>query len=39
LRGNKLPGCWSISRADLAGYLLDHVEHNPSHRDIIEIAR
>jgi len=39
LRGNKLPGCWSISRADLAGYLLDHVQDNRSHRDIIEIAR
>lgn len=34
----KLPGCWSISRADLAGYLLDQVQDNRSHRDIIEIA-
>jgi putative NADH-flavin reductase len=39
LHGNKLPGCWSISRADLAGYLLDHVQDNRSHRDIVEIAR
>ncbi|HEX9338734.1 MAG TPA: SDR family oxidoreductase [Pseudonocardiaceae bacterium] len=36
---DKLPGCWSISRADLAGYLLDQIADNRSHRDIVEIAR
>ena len=36
---DKLPGCWSISRADLAGYLLDQITDNRSHRDTVEIAR
>jgi putative NADH-flavin reductase len=36
---DKLPGCWSISRADLAGYLLDQIADNRSYRDIVEIAR
>lgn len=35
---DKLPGCWSISRADLAGYLLDQILDNGSHGDIVEIA-
>jgi len=35
---DKLLGCWSISRADLAGYLLDQVAGNRSRREIIEIA-
>jgi putative NADH-flavin reductase len=35
----KLPGCWSISRADLAAYLLDRIADNSSYRDIVEIAR
>jgi putative NADH-flavin reductase len=38
-RAGKLPGCWSISRADLAAYLLDRIADNSSYRDIVEIAR
>lgn len=38
LRG-KLPGAWSISRADLAGYLLDHVRDEHSYQRIVEIAK
>jgi uncharacterized protein YbjT (DUF2867 family) len=35
----KLPGCWSISRADLAGYLLDRVTDEQTHGRCVEIAR
>lgn len=35
----KLPRCWSISRADLAGYLLDHVTDRQTHGRCVEIAR
>lgn len=35
---SKLPACWSISRADLAGYLLDHVDDLELCRAIVEIA-
>jgi len=34
----KLSGCWSISRADLAEYLLDHILDTDSHRTTVEIA-
>ncbi len=34
----KLPGCWSISRADLASYLLDHVADPSLARAIVDIA-
>ena len=36
--GGKLSSCWSISRADLAGYLLDHVTDGSLHRATVEIA-
>jgi putative NADH-flavin reductase len=35
---NKLPNCWSISRADLAAYLLDHVRDQHTYQRIVEIA-
>jgi putative NADH-flavin reductase len=35
----KLPGCWSISRADLAAYLLDRVTDEQTHGRCVEIAR
>src|SRR5262249_50822145 len=34
----KLSACWSISRADLAGYLLDHVDDPRLRRATVEIA-
>lgn len=34
----KLPGCWSIARADLAAYLLDHIRDQHTYRRIVEIA-
>ncbi len=34
----KLPGCWSISRADLAAYLLDHITDRHTHGRCVEIA-
>lgn len=34
----QLPGCWSISRADLATYLLDHVTDDSLARTTVEIA-
>ncbi|HEX4831659.1 MAG TPA: NAD(P)H-binding protein [Trebonia sp.] len=34
----KLPGCWSISRADLASYLLDHVADPSLARTTVDIA-
>jgi putative NADH-flavin reductase len=34
----KLPRCWSISRADLGGYLLDHVQDPGVYRATVEIA-
>lgn len=34
----KLHGCWSIARADLATYLLDHVRDQHTYRRIVEIA-
>jgi putative NADH-flavin reductase len=34
----KLPGCWSISRADLANYLLDHLTDPATHHLTTEIA-
>jgi putative NADH-flavin reductase len=34
----KLRSCWSISRADLASYLLDHVADPVLHRTTVEIA-
>jgi putative NADH-flavin reductase len=34
----KLPGCWSISRADLASYLLDHMTDPSLARVTVEIA-
>ncbi len=34
----KLPGCWSIARADLAAYLLEHVRDQHTYRRIVEIA-
>jgi putative NADH-flavin reductase len=36
--GAKLPGCWSISRADLANYLLDHLADPATHHVTTEIA-
>jgi len=35
----KLPGCWSISRADLSEYLLDLVSDSTSFGRVVEIAR
>jgi putative NADH-flavin reductase len=37
-RNEKLTGCWSISRADLADYLLAHAEDSTVFRSTIEIA-
>lgn len=34
----KLPACWSISRADLAGYLLNLVTDRETHGSCVEIA-
>lgn len=34
----KLRSCWSISRADLASYLIDHVTDRALHRTTVEIA-
>jgi putative NADH-flavin reductase len=34
----KLRSCWSISRADLAGYLLDHAGDERLSRAVVEIA-
>lgn len=34
----KLQGCWSISRADLAAYLLDHIRDQHTYQRIVEIA-
>jgi putative NADH-flavin reductase len=34
----KLAGCWSISRADVANYLLDSLDDPATHRVITEIA-
>nr|MDQ3578794.1 NAD(P)H-binding protein [Actinomycetota bacterium] len=36
--GTKMRGCWSISRADLAHYLLDHLIDPAAHHATIEIA-
>lgn len=36
--GANLPGAWSISRADLASYLLTQVEDRAGVRDTVEIA-
>jgi putative NADH-flavin reductase len=35
---HKLRGCWSISRADLAGYLLDHIRDQHIYQRTVEIA-
>ena len=35
---DKLPGCWSIARADLAAYLLDHLHDQHTYRRTVEIA-
>jgi uncharacterized protein YbjT (DUF2867 family) len=35
---NKLTHCWSISRADLAAYLLDHIRDQHTYQRIVEIA-
>lgn len=35
----KLPGCWSISRADLAAYLLERITDDQTHGRCVEIAR
>lgn len=37
-RDEKLPGCWSISRADVADYLLTRAEDTGTFRGTIEIA-
>ncbi len=34
----KLRGCWSISRRDVAHYLLKHVANNEISQGIVEIA-
>lgn len=36
--GSKLPGCWSISRADLAHYLLARLTDRAAYRATVEIA-
>lgn len=36
--GEKLRGCWSISRADVAHYLLAHVDDQQTSRATVEIA-
>jgi uncharacterized protein YbjT (DUF2867 family) len=36
--GANLPGAWSISRADLASYLLSQVEDAVAARETVEIA-
>ncbi|HUY45923.1 MAG TPA: NAD(P)H-binding protein [Streptosporangiaceae bacterium] len=35
---SRLPGCWSVSRADLASYLLDHIWDHRVCRATMEIA-
>jgi putative NADH-flavin reductase len=37
-KNEKLRGCWSISRADVAHYLLTHANDRPTSRATIEIA-
>ncbi|MFJ8435610.1 NAD(P)-dependent oxidoreductase [Kitasatospora sp. NPDC094019] len=36
--GGRLPGAWSISRADLAHYLLAAVQESSGRREVVEIA-
>lgn len=36
--GAKLPGCWSISRADVAHYMLEHLADTDVQRRTVEIA-